>query len=138
MGIRDKNVDKTYSHFARKLVCLSINHDGALSAVKVSGVIVPFAGTIVSAIVRCHTLTDADDSARVDLFKNGSSILAAAVDPTAADTTTTLSPTSTAVADGDLLEAVVTTGSSDAIRASLILELRPKLNDELVSSIEAS
>jgi hypothetical protein len=97
------------------------------------------AGTIISAIFRCNTLTDADDSARVDVHKNGVSILSAAVDPTTASSTTTFTLTDTDLADGTLITGVVTTGAGDAIRGYFQFEIRPDLgSEELTSPISNS
>lgn len=134
MGVRDYNVDTDNSQFARKVVSLHCNEGASVAGVKVAGVNIPFAGTLLSAVLRCHVLTDADDSARVDLLKNGTSILSAAVDPGASDTTTTLSPTDTDIADGDLYEMKITTGVGDAIRASITLEVRPDLGSQELTS----
>ncbi len=122
--IRSRNVDPV-AEFAQKIASLSCNEGASLAGVEVASVILPFSGKLLSAKFFCSALTDADDSARVDLLKNGASILAAAVDPVAANTTTTLTPTSgTDFVATDRYGLKVTTGAGDAIRGTLVLTYR--------------
>lgn len=126
--IRSRNVDPA-AVFAQQTVSLPCNEGASVAGVAVASVILPFQGKLLSAKFYCSALTDADDSARVDLLKNGSSVLSAAVDPVAADTTTALAPT----AAGSLFNAAdryslqVTTGAGDALRGTLVLTYRPLL-----------
>lgn len=124
--IRSRNVDPV-SEFAQHPISLPCNEGASVAGVVVASTILPFAGKIVSAKFYCAALTDADDSARIDLLKNGVSILSAAVDPTAADTTTTLSPTTLTFSASDRLSLKVTTGAGDALRGSLTIVVRPLL-----------
>jgi hypothetical protein len=136
--IRDYNVDPTYSQFARKTIVIPVNEGASVAGVAVGGFRAEFAGTIISAIFRCLALTDADDTVRIEVEKNGSDIVAA-VDPVAADTTTTLTVTDSDLADGDLIQLKVTTGAGDALRGYLQLEVRPDLGSlELASPLSNS
>jgi len=136
MGIRDYNIDIDNSQFARKIVSLPVNEGASVSSVPVAGFRAEFAGTILSAIFRCLAITDADDTVRLDIHKNGASILSATVDPVAVDTTTTFTLTSNDLADGDLITGVVLTGAGDALRGFFQFEVRPDLGSvELESPI---
>lgn len=126
--ILSRNVDPR-AVFAQHPISIPCNEGASVAGVAVGSVILPFKGKLVSAKFYCAALTDADDSVTVDLLKNGSSVLAAAVDPVAADTTTALAPT----AAGSLFNAndryslKVTTGAGDALRGTLVLVVRPLL-----------
>jgi len=127
--IRSRNI-KTDATFAQETVTLSILAGASLTAVKIDGWRAPYAGKIVSAHIYAAVVTDADDSARVDLFKGASSVLAASVDPVTSDTVTALTPTTSTFAAGDVLKSVVTTGAGDALSGSLVLVVRPLLGAE--------
>lgn len=130
MPIDDKNVS-TNADFARETALLSVTAGASLTAAKIDGWRAPYAGKVVSAHVYAATLTDADDGVRVDLFKDAASILTAAVDPVAADTTTVL-PGAAGVtfAAGAVFKSVVTTGAGDAIAGAISLTVRPLLQNE--------
>lgn len=123
--IRSRNIDPN-AEFVQETVKLSVAAGASLAGVRIDGWRAPWPGKIISAHVYAATLTDADDSARVDLHKNASSILSATVDPVAADTTTALAGAAgIEFAEGDVLKSVVTTGSGDALAGSIILVVRP-------------
>lgn len=135
--IRDYNCDPDYSQFARKLVTIDVSEGASVAGLPAGGFRSEMAGTIMSAIFRCLAITDADDSARVDVAKNGTSILSAAVDPVAINTTTTFTLTSYDLADGDIITGVVTTGAGDVLRGFFQFEIRPDLGSyELASPID--
>lgn len=130
MPIDDRNI-KTDADFARSTVHLSVAAGASLTAVRIDGERMAFAGKVVSAHVYCATLTDGDDGVRVDLHKNAASILTATVDPVAADTTTSLAGAAgTTFAAGDVFKSVVTTGAGDALEGSISLVVRPLLGAE--------
>lgn len=129
--ILDRNVDPA-SAFPKQHIVIPVNEGASITALEIGSVIAAFVGKIVSAIFYCEAITDADDSVTIDLHKNGVSILAAAVDPVAADTTTTLAPTAAGsiLAVSDRIALVVTTGAGDALRGSLTLVVRPYLGTQ--------
>lgn len=142
--IRDKNVDQTanQNHHA----CMAINCHLSLGA-GVAGVIqggwrAPFAGKIVSAALYCATLTDADDSVRIDVQKNGASVLSATQDPGAADTGSAMSLSATAsllaFAAGDKIQVVATTGAGDAMVGTCTIVVRPRIGRELMPGFTTS
>lgn len=128
MAIKDRNLNPDADAFKQ---VVSIHFSAGASAVAEvrAGVRVPWTGKIVSAHLFAATLVDADDSARIDLHKNGVSVLSATVDPVAAGTTValTISAANSAIVAGDVLSPVVTTGAGDAITASITLVCRPYL-----------
>jgi hypothetical protein len=130
--IRSRNCDPNTGHeFAQKVVYIPISVGASAVDVIQGGWRAPWAGAVVSAHVYAATITDADDSARVDLKKNGTSMLAATVDPVAANTSTTLAPTTTSFASGDLLAVHMTTGAGDAMVGGVNLVVRPSLGTEV-------
>lgn len=123
--IRDRNIAPT-SEFVKETIKLSVLGGASLSGVRIDGWRAPYAGVIESAHVYCATLTDSDDSVKVDLHKGGSSILSAPVDPVAGDTLTALPGAAGKTFEAnDVLKSVVTTGSGDAIAGSIIVVVRP-------------
>jgi sugar/nucleoside kinase (ribokinase family) len=130
--IRDRNIDEgtDQAKFAQETVILPINVGAGVAGVIQSAWRAPYAGKILAAHVYCATITDADDSARADLKINGVSALAATVDPVAADTLTSLAPTTVTFAAGDKLQAVITTGAGDAFIGNLVLVVRPLIGHE--------
>lgn len=127
--IRDRNLDPSADAF-KSTVSLYVTCGASETAVEKSSVRMPFTGKLLSAYVRCATITDADNSVRVDLHKNGVTMLGATVDPVDAGTTTSLAPTTTAFVAGDLLAVVMTTGASDALTGSVTLVFRPYLGSQ--------
>lgn len=132
--IRSRNVDPLVGNeFAQETVILPINVGAGVASVIQSAWRAPYAGKLVLAYVYCATMTDADDSVRADLKKNGTSMLAATIDPVTADTATSLAPTiGLTFALGDKLQAVILTGAGDAFIGNLILVVRPLLGQELL------
>jgi hypothetical protein len=124
--IRDRNLEPSADAF-KTVVSLYVEAGAAETGVEKSSVRMPYTGKVLSAYVRCATITDADDSIRIDLHKNGVSMLGATVDPVAAATTTSLAPTTTTFNSGDLIAVVITTGASDAFTGSVTLTTRPYL-----------
>jgi hypothetical protein len=124
--IKSRNIHPD-AEFGQESVNLSILAGASLSGVRIDGWRAPWPGKIVSAHIYAAVVTDADDTARVDLHKNAASILSAAVDPVASDTATALSPTDLEFNAGDVLKSVVTTGAGDALSGSLCLIVRPYL-----------
>ncbi len=131
--IRSRNCDDVEGNeFAQETVILPINVAAGVAGVIQGAWRAPYAGRLVSAHVYCATITDADDSVRADLKKNGASVLPATIDPVAADTMTTLAPNATTFVAGDKLQAVITTGAGDAFIGNLVLVVRPSLGHELL------
>lgn len=132
--IRSRNCDQATGHeFTENIIPLHIEAGASLAGVIKAGVRMPWAGKIKSAHIYAATLTDADDSVRVDLHKNGASILDATVDPVAADTTTSLAGAAdTEFAAGDEISVVITTGVGDALVGDVTLVVRPELGTELL------
>lgn len=126
--IRSGNIDpnNSYNEFAQQVISIDCAV-GASFDNAVAGVIMPWAGKIISAKFRAFHMTDADDSVKVDILKNDVAITSAAVDPTAADTTTTFSLTSSTFAAGDIISLDVLTGAGDDLYGTLTLVVRPYL-----------
>lgn len=131
--IRAKNIstNSSYNTFARQVIALPVNIGASHNANAVE-VIMPWAGKVISAKFRCSQITDGDDSARVKVINNTTDMVAAAVDPTAADTTTAFTLTAgTTFSAGDILKGHVLTGGGDAIVGTFIFDVRPLLGNEV-------
>lgn len=128
MAIRSKNIsdNNSYNEFAQQIIPLPVNIGASHNANAVE-VVMPWAGKLISASFRCSQLTDADDSARVKVIKNTTDLVAAAVDPVAADTTTTFTLNATTFAAGAILKGHVLTGAGDAIVGTFLFVVRPYL-----------
>ena len=128
--IRDRNVDPS-ADFLDQIIPLSVIVPASQAAVAYAAVRIPWAHVLVSATFDALVVTDADDSVRIDLHREGASILGATVDPVAADTSTVLTVTGddNGAAD-DLYELVVTTGAGDALVGTLTLVVRPEAGRE--------
>ncbi len=126
--IRSKNIepDNSYNEFAQQLLPLVVNI-GASHNANAAEVVMPWAGKIISASFRCSQITDADDTVRVKVIKNTTDLVAAAVDPTAADTTTTFTLNASTFAAGDILKGHVLTGAGDALVGTFLFVVRPYL-----------
>lgn len=126
--IRSKNIepDNSYNEFAQQLLPLVVNI-GASHNANAAEVVMPWAGKIISASFRCSQITDADDTVRVKVIKNTTNLVAAAVDPTAADTTTTFTLNASTFAAGDILKGHVLTGAGDALVGTFLFVVRPYL-----------
>lgn len=126
--IRSKNIepDNSYNEFAQQLLPLVVNI-GASHNANAAEVVMPWAGKIISAKFRCSQITDADDTVRVKVIKNTTDLVAAAVDPTAADTTTTFTLNASTFAAGDILKGHVLTGAGDALVGTFLFVVRPYL-----------
>jgi hypothetical protein len=131
--IRSRNCDQSVGNeFAQKIINLHVEAGASLAGVIKAGTRIPWAGKVVSAHVYCATITDADDSVRVDLHKNGASILDATVDPVAADTLTSLAGAADEdLAAADKIQVVITTGVGDAFVGDVVLVIRPDLGTEV-------
>jgi sugar/nucleoside kinase (ribokinase family) len=142
--IQDKNVDNTAAknNFAQTALNFFLSVGAGVAGVIQGGWRAPWAGKIVSVIVYAATLTDADDSVRIDVQKNGVTVLSATVDPGAADTATvaTLSATASvlAFAAGDKIQVVATTGAGDAMVGTVSVMVRPRLGRELMPGFTTS
>jgi hypothetical protein len=134
MAIRDKNIDHDNDNntFAQQSLVFSINVGASVSGVIQGGWKAPWDGKIVSAHVYCATITDADDSIRVDIRKDTVSLLDATVDPVAADTATTLTVNDDDFDADDVLQVYMTTAGSDAFIGTVTLIVRPRLGRELM------
>jgi len=131
--IRSRNCDDvTGNEFCQQQVILPINVGAGVASVIQAAWRAPWAGKLVAAHVYAATLTDADDSIRADLKKNGTSMLGATVDPVTNDTVTDLVPTTLTFAAGDKLQAVILTGAGDAFIGNLVLVVRPLIGKELL------
>lgn len=135
--IRARNCDETTGfEFAQESNSLAIIVGASVAAVPQAAFRAPYAGKVVSAHIYAATMTDADDSIRVDLRKNGVSILTGTVDPVTNDTMTLLPlvavAASTAFAVGDKIQAYITTGVGDAFVGNVVLVVRPLLGKELL------
>lgn len=126
--IRSKNIepDNSYNEFAQQLLPLVVNI-GASHNANAAEVVMPWAGKIISASFRCSQITDADDTVRVKVIKNTTDLVAAAVDPTAAATTTTFTLNASTFAAGDILKGHVLTGAGDALVGTFLFVVRPYL-----------
>ncbi len=119
--------NNSYNEFAQQVICLPVNLGASVNQ-NVAEAVMPWAGKVISAKFRCSTLTDADDSARVKVINNTTDMVAAAVDPTADDTTTTFTLTAgTTFAAGDILKGHALTGAGDALVGTFIFVVRPYL-----------
>lgn len=131
--IRDRNVDHNtdQAKFALETVLLHLNVGASVADATIqNGWRAPYAGKIIRADLYCAQITDADDSVRANLKKNGASILGAATDPVAADTLTALTLSADTFAAGDKLQGTVLTGVGDAFVGSIQLVVRPLLGTE--------
>lgn len=126
--IRSGNIEpnNSYNEFAQQVIAISCSV-GASFDNAVGGVVMPWAGKIVSAKFRVFAMTDGDDSVRVDILKNDVAITSAAVDPVAEDTTTTFTLTASTFAAGDVLALDVLTAAGDALYGTMTLVVRPYL-----------
>jgi hypothetical protein len=132
--IRARNCDDVQGYeFAQESSTLNITVGASVAGVAQCAWRAPYAGKVLAAHVYAATMTDADDSIRVDLRKNNVSLLTAATDPVTNDTMTQLPliAGSTFVA-GDRLQAFITTGVGDAFIGNIILVVRPLLGKELL------
>jgi len=140
MAIRDKNIDKSNSNFARETVTLF--HKAQIAADVTAGTygawIAPYAGTVVSvkgwlgakggsAACQLNVLKGTTEAAAV-------TVLSAVMNMTSdAIVTGTLSATATDYAfdAGDALFLKATTGSGTTMdRAAVTITVRPNLQDE--------
>ena len=128
MPIRSKNIesDNSYNEFAQEFLTLTVNI-GASHNANAAEVVMPWAGKIISAKFRCSQITDSDDSVKVKIIKNTTDLIAAAVDPVAADTTTAFTLSATTFAAGDILKGHVLTGAGDALVGTFLFVVRPYL-----------
>lgn len=128
MPISSGNIEpnNSYNEFAQQVIAIACSA-GASFNDAIGGVVMPWAGKIISAKFRAFSMTDADDSVRVDVLLNDTGITAAAVDPVAADTTTTFTLTTTEFDAGDIIALDVLTGAGDALFGTLTLVVRPYL-----------
>ena len=126
--IRSKNIDpnNSYNEFAQQILNLPVNIGASHNANAVEAVM-PWAGKIISASFRCSQITDADDTVRVKVIKDTTDLVAAAVDPVAADTTTTFTLTASTFAAGAILKGHVLTGAGDALVGTFQFVIRPYL-----------
>jgi hypothetical protein len=144
MPVRDKNIDHTanQNHHACMALNFHINMGAGVAGVIQGGWRAPFAGKIISAAVYAATLTDADDSVRLDVQKNGASVLSATTDPGAADTGTAMSLSTTtstiSFAAGDKIQVVGTTGAGDAMVGTVSVIVRPRVGRELLAGFTTS
>ena len=117
-------------------IALPVNVGASLAAVSQGGWRAPWRGKLLRADVYAATITDADDSVRVDLHKGGASILTATVDPVAADTSTPLVLTTipTEFEAGDIIEPVLTTGADDALVGTVTIVVRPLAGRERIAA----
>lgn len=125
--IKSRNIHPD-AEFGQETLKLDTTGGASLAGVRIDGWVAPWPGKIVRVRHYCATLTDGDDSARVDLHKNAASILTAAIDPSAADTTVTpVLGADVEFNEGDVLKSVVTTGVGDAIAGAFSVTVRPYL-----------
>jgi len=130
--IRNRNIDHSgAASFTHQAIVLALSVGASVTAGIVAGFRAPYKGKVVAAHVYAATLTDADDSARIDLRKNGTTMLGATVDPVAADTATSLAPTTLTFDEGDKIQVYATTGSGDAMVGSVTVVIRPLLGREV-------
>lgn len=129
--IRNRGLDPTLCSAGWNVIILDTVTGASAAGVRQAGAVMPYAGKIVSAKHYCATLTDADDSLRVDLHKGASSILSATVDPVAADTVVNLAGAAgTTFAADDVIKAVITSGVGDALEGQITLVIRPLMGRE--------
>lgn len=126
MGIRSKNIsdNNSYNEFAQQILPLVVNIGASHNAIAAEARM-PWAGKIISAHFRCSQLTDSDDSVKVKISKGGTDLVASAVDPVAADTTTAFTLNATTFAAGDFLQGHVLTGAGDACVGTFTFIVRP-------------
>ena len=129
--IRSGNIDNLIeNNFAWDAVVLPLNLGASLAAVLQTGWGAPYPGYLVGVSVYVATVTDADDSVRVDVQKNG--VSAALVNPGIADSVITpVLAAPVRFAAGDKLQVVATTGVGDALVGSITLLVRPLLGPEV-------
>ena len=121
------NPDNNYNEFAQQVFTIQVGQGASLDNL-VGGVRMPWAGKVISAAFYCATITDADDSIRVKPVNGSTDMVAAAVDPVAANTLTAFTLTAgTTFAAGDVLKGHVLTAGSDAIVGTFTFVVRPYL-----------
>lgn len=140
MAIRDKNIDKNNSNFARETI--SFNHKAQIAADVTAGTygvwIAPYDGTVVSVKGWLGTKTGTNE-ASMNVLKGttvaaAATILSAVMDMTSdAIITGTLSATASAYAfsAGDALFWQMTTGATTTMDVvGVTITVRPQLQDE--------
>jgi hypothetical protein len=100
---------------AYEIDLISRAQSGALAASILDAHVVCARGSITAVRAYVRNMTDADDSARIDVQKNGVSILSSTINPTdATPTTGELASDNIPIVPGDLLTLNVTQGSDDS------------------------
>lgn len=140
MAIRDRNIDKNNSNFARETI--SLNHKAQIAADVTAGNygmwIAPYAGKVVSVKGWLGTKTG-DNAAQMNVLKGTTvaaavTILSAVMDMTSdAIITGSLSATASdyAFAAGDALFWQMTTGATTTMDVvGVTITVRPELQDE--------
>lgn len=115
--IDNKNIDPS-SKFMNQVVILRAGSVAASQAdIEQDSFRAPFAGKIVSVHATLVALTDADDSARIDVKKATTSVLTGTINPTAGSYVagTVVSSGVETFAAGDKIGVFVTTGAGDLV-----------------------
>lgn len=131
--IDNKNIDKTATMLLIPIILKKDSIGASQSDIEFCSARMPYAGKVVSVHAYAVAITDADDSARVDVKKGSTSILSATINPTqSANVAGTLKTDGTAsFVVGDKLGLFVTTGGSDAITDLCVtMVVRPLASEE--------
>ena len=123
--IRDKNIDPDAS-FPLVIITQPVNVGASFDGRAVE-TRMPFYGKVIHVHFRCSQITDADDSVRVKPQMVSTDVVAAAVDPVAADTTTLFTLTANTFSTGAMLAGHVLTGAGDALVGTFTWVVRPYL-----------
>jgi hypothetical protein len=131
--IDSKNMDPSASCIEHPILLKKDSIGASQTDIEFCSILMPFAGVVLSVNAYAVAITDADDSARVDVKKGSTSILSATINPTqATNVAGTLKTDGTATfASGDKLGLFVTTAGSDAITDLCVtVNVRPLAGSE--------
>lgn len=124
MGVRDSNIDPSYSEFARQVTVLQLRANS--TSIEVAGqLVMPFKAKLLSANFVANAVTG---TVPVDLRVGTTSILSAT--PDASTTVTPLTLSETEVAEGAVVNVTGTTASGEVVDGALTLEWRPFLGSQ--------
>lgn len=115
--IDNKNIDPSATFIQHVVNLRAASVAASQSDIEQDSFRAPFAGKIVSVHATAVAITDADDSARIDVKKATTSVLTGTINPTAGSYVAgTMKSDGTEVfAAGDKIGVFVTTGGGDAI-----------------------
>lgn len=124
MGVRDSNIDPTYSQFARQISVLPLR--AVSTSIEVAGqLIAPFKAKLLSARFVANAVTG---TVPVDVRIGTTSIVSTTMDASTSVSEFVL--TETTVEEGEVVNVTGTTGSGEDVDGALTLEWRPFLGSQ--------